>query len=136
MPSSYRIDTGTNTAYSRAWGTVTDDEFLAHQRAISADPRFRRDMRQLLDGRGITEVKVTIPGIHKLIAGNPYGKGARRALVSGSEVVYGMSRVFELGRVTPEDEFRVFRALDEALTWLGLPLGEPPASPADWSSES
>lgn len=121
MATSYRIDKEAGVVYSSASGIATDDEFLSHQRLLSRDPDFRPHFRQLLDGRAITELKVTAAGIRALIAGNPWGKGAKRALVTADDTAYGLARMFELGRPSPQDEFRVFRTIAEARDWLGLP---------------
>ncbi len=120
MATSYRIDKENGIVYSTATGVATDEEFLAHQRLLSRDPEFRPHYRQLLDGRGITELKVTPSGIRALIAGNPWGKGARRALVAADDTAFGLAKMFELGRRDPQDEFRVFRDINEARAWLGL----------------
>ena len=106
--------------FSSASGIATDDEFLTHQRLLARDPDFKPYFRQVLDGRGITSIKVTPAGIRALIAGNPWGKGARRALVAADETAFGLARMFELGRPDPQDEFRVFRSMAEAREWLGL----------------
>lgn len=121
MATSYRIDKENGVVYSSASGIATDEEFLSHQRLLSRDPDFRPDYRQLLDGRGITELRVTPEGIRALIAGNPWGKGARRALVAADDTAFGMARMYELGRPDPVDEFRVFRSIADAREWLGLP---------------
>ena len=106
--------------FSSASGVATDEEFLSHQRLLTRDPDFKPNYRQLLDGREITSVKVTPDGVRALIAGNPWGKGARRALVAADETAFGLARMFELGRPNPEDEFRVFRSMSEAREWLVL----------------
>ncbi|GJM44811.1 MAG: hypothetical protein DHS20C21_16530 [Gemmatimonadota bacterium] len=41
----------------------------------------------------------------------------RVAFVTGSDVDFGMSRVFEAYREDPQTEFRVFREYDEAVSW-------------------
>ncbi len=127
MATSYRIDKEAGVVYSSASGIATDEEFLSHQRLLSRDPDFRPHFRQLLDGREITELRVTPAGIRALIAGNPWGKGAKRALVAADDTAFGLARMFELGRPNPQDEFRVFRTIAEAREWLGLPLEELPS---------
>jgi hypothetical protein len=88
---------------------------------VSQDQDFHPGLSQLIDSRDVTESKATVDGIRALIAGNPYGKGSRRAFVASSDTIYGLARMFELARVGAEDEFRVFRSMDEARAWLGLP---------------
>ena len=134
MPASYRIDTELGIVFSFGTGTVTDEDLLNHQRSVSADPLFHPGLSQLVDGRGVTEVKATVHGIRALISGNPYGSGSKRAFVAPNDTIFGMARMFELGRVNAEDDFRVFRSMDPAREWLGLPpetapeQGTPPAA--------
>lgn len=101
---------------------VTDEDLLEHQRTLSRDPQFHPGLSQLIDSRGVTENAATTQGVRALIAGNPYGKGSRRAFVASSDAIFGMARMFELGRIGAEDEFRVFRSMDQARAWLGLPM--------------
>ena len=120
MATSYKIDKDLGVVYSTASGVATDGDLLAHQYQLSHDPDFQPYFRQLLDAREITSLNVTPEGIRALIAGNPWGNGARRALVAADETTFGMARMFELSRPNPQDEFRVFRTMDEARAWLGL----------------
>jgi len=120
MPWSYTINPKQGVVFTVASGVVTDEDIMAHQKALRTDPDFRPDMRQLIDFSPTTELKVTTQGIKQAVAGNPWGAGSRRALVAPNETIYGMARMFELGRVDPQDEFCVFRTMAEAREWLGL----------------
>ena len=128
MPATYRIDRELGIVFSRGWGDLTDEELVAHQRSLAVDADFLPNLSQLADAREVTEVHATAHGVHELIAGNPFGKGARRAFVAYNDTIFGLARMFELGRPSPQDEFRVFRSIDEARTWLGLPPENSPAS--------
>lgn len=121
MSTSYHIDMDLGVVYSTASGIVTDQELIEHQSALIKDPEFRPNMRQLLDTRAVSEIQVTPEGVRTIASHNPWRKGARRALVALNETAYGLGRMFELGRAHAEDEFRVFRTMDEARAWLGLP---------------
>jgi hypothetical protein len=50
----------------------------------------------------------------------PFGAGARRAIVVGSDVVYGMARMYQILRDTAPDHLEVFRDLASNVAWLGL----------------
>ena len=126
MPASYRIDTELGIVFSFGTGTVTDEDLLNHQESVGRDPLFHPGMSQLLDGRGVTDVKVTPQGVRSLISVNLYGKGSKRALVAPNDIIFGMARMYELSRIDAEDEFRVFRSIDQAREWLGLPPEDAP----------
>ena len=121
MSASYRIDTELGIVFSVGTGTVTDEDLVNHQESVSRDPLFHPGLSQLVDGRAVTEVKATPQGIRALISGNPYGHGSKRAFVAPNDTNNGLARMFELGRIDAEDEFRVFRSMDQAREWLGLP---------------
>jgi hypothetical protein len=120
MPSDYRIDRPRSLVISRSWGMVTDQDLLGHARALGRDPHFRSDMRQLYDFREVTIPNVGSATVLELANLSPFGVGARRACIVGSEVAFGMARMFQMLRDTARDEIQVFREAEPALEWLGL----------------
>lgn len=78
---------------------------------------------------------VTLDGIRTAGAVNPYGAGARRAAVASRDLIYGMSRMYQLSRPPSDDELEVFRELDPALAWLGLTGIELPEGLPEWASD-
>lgn len=120
MPTDYLIDLPRGLVISRAWGVLTDEELLARTRALAEDPRVRPDMRQLSDFREVTDLKVHGATIHAMVGLNPFGAGARRAVIVGSDASYGMARMYQLLQDTAPDSVDVFRELEPALEWLGL----------------
>ena len=51
MPASYRIDVRAGVVFSVFEGHVTNEELLAHQQRMSADPHFRSIMNHVIDAR-------------------------------------------------------------------------------------
>jgi hypothetical protein len=98
---------------------VTDRELLAHVRALTADPRFAPHFRQLADLRDVTDLQVAASIIREMVRLNPFGAGARRALVVTSDEVFGMARMYQLLTDESPDELQIFRKVDDALQWLG-----------------
>jgi hypothetical protein len=100
---------------------LTDRDIIAHARALAADALFAPRFCQLIDLRDVVLMDVTTAGIRQLVEANPFGAGARRAVVVGDDVVvYGMARMYELMRGETRDELEVFRDLDRGIQWLGL----------------
>lgn len=120
MPCAYTIDLTRSLVLSRGWNTVTDRELLAHVRTLTADPRFARNFRQLADLRDVTDVQVTAPTIREMARLNPFGPGARRAVVVTSDVVFGMARMYQILADESSDELQIFRNVDDALRWLWI----------------
>lgn len=120
MPGAYTIDLPRSLVLSRGWGVLTDRELLAHVRALTTDSRFAPHFRQLADLRDVTEVKFTASTIREMVRLNPFGAGARRALVVTSDELFGMARMYQLLTNESPDELRIFRKVDDALQWLGI----------------
>jgi hypothetical protein len=121
VPSAYTILPVHSLVITRGWGTLTDRDIIAHAPALAADALFAPRFCQLIDLRDIVLMDVTTAGIQQLVEANPFGAGARRAVVVGDDVVvYGMARVYELMRGETRDELDVFRDLDRGIQWLGL----------------
>ena len=120
MPSDYLIDLARGLVISRAWGVLTDDDLLGRARTLAHDPRIRPDMRQLSDFREITELKVHSATIREMVALSPFGTGARRAVIVGSDASYGMARMYQLLQDTTPESVDVYRELEPALAWLEL----------------
>lgn len=120
MPGAYTIDLPRSLVLSRGWGVLTDRELLAHVRALTTDSRFAPHFRQLADLRDVMEVKFTASTIREMVRLNPFGAGARRALVVTSDELFGMARMYQLLTDESPDELQIFRKMDDALQWLGI----------------
>ena len=102
------------------------------RKMLGADPRFRPDFAELDDYTRLTRVALDFAGVREAAAVNPYGSGARRAMVVGSDEAYGVARQYQQVRgEAPPDEIQIFRSLPQALSWLGytpdtLPAGTGP----------
>lgn len=119
MLGSYTILSDARFVYSRAWGILTDEELLEHADALRNDPRFDPSFSQLADSREMTDLAVSPQGVRTLATRNPFGKGAKRALVAPSLVAFGMARMFELVSHRSEDDIKVVKSMAEAKAWLG-----------------
>lgn len=120
MEATYRIDRDLRLVVSVALGDVTDEALLDHQRRLAADEDFEPDFRQLYDFRGATGLEATADGVRQLAENNPFGRGARRALVADNRAVYGMARMFQLMAEKGPDRVEVFDTVEAARKWLGL----------------
>ena len=119
MPVHYRIDRERHFVLTRGVGTLTDEDVLGHQRELRAEAGFESDMNQLIDLSQTERFELAAGTLRQIVAMNPFGKGSRRALVSPSDLAFGMSRMFEAFSDGSEQEVRVFRDMAEAREWLG-----------------
>lgn len=120
MPCAYTINLARSLVLSRGWGVVTDRELLAHVRALTADPRFARNFHQLINLRDVTDIQITVSCIREMVRLNPFGAGARRAVVVTNDVVFGMARMYQILSDESPDELQIFRKMDDALQWLWI----------------
>jgi hypothetical protein len=120
MPAGFVINEKRSIVLSRGWGVLTDRDVLAHVRALAADPRFKPRFAQLTDFRDVTRIEITNVVIGTVAELSPFGAGSRRAMVVGSEVAYGLARMFQLHRSNSPEDLLVFRDMAPALEWLGI----------------
>jgi hypothetical protein len=124
VPWSFTIDVERHVVYSRGWGDLTDEALLDHQGRLALDPGFQANFSQLIDFTGVTSVAaVTTGGVRAVAQRHLYGSDARRAIVAPDSAVFGLARMFETVRdlLGAKEQIRVFRNLEEARAWLGLP---------------
>jgi hypothetical protein len=121
VPAAYTIDTSRCLVLSRGWGVLTGEDLLSHVQALAADPRFVPTFHQLVELRDVTGALPTAAAIRQLVLHNPFREGSRRAVVVGSDLAYGLARMYEMMRANSPDLLEVFRDMDLALEWLGIP---------------
>ncbi len=133
MPATYRFDLPNRLVFSRAWGVLTGEEIKAHSRRLPTDPRFDPGFRQLQVYIDVEALSISDDDLRHIAGLNPWGAGARRAVVVTTPLQFALARQHEMLRVQAADEIQIFRDLPSALAWLGLPPGwrPPPPSPDD-----
>lgn len=104
-------------------GTVDDAELLGAYRSLLASPDYDPRVNDLVDMRPVTRFDVTGDAIRDLVrAFSPLDAAmvqTRLAIVAGSDLVFGMARMYELLRSDTPEDIRVFRDMDVARAWLG-----------------
>jgi hypothetical protein len=119
MPAFYKIDKEHRVVLSTASGVFDLAAALAHQDQLLADPDFDPSYSQLLDYSHVTEVKIDANDIRKLAERSVFWPCSRRAIYVTRDIEYGFARMFEMLRENAgEKGIRVFRILDDALTWI------------------
>ncbi|MDH3497054.1 MAG: hypothetical protein OER21_09835 [Gemmatimonadota bacterium] len=132
MPLSYRLLPEHDLIWTTATGVLTDGDVLEHKRRLVADPACHPNMRELSDIRPVSELQVTPNGVQLMAAMDSRDAAQlgdhHMALVANEDVVVGMARMYAAFTADHLPRVGVFRSLDEALRWLGLPADlRPPA---------
>jgi hypothetical protein len=120
MPVSYVIDAEQRLVRSRAWGVLSDEDLIAHYRAIAADPLFEPTFSQLGDLREVSEVTLSATIIRREATLLVFDRAARRALVASSDLAFGISRMYAQQAEAAPQNIDVFRDITEAERWLAL----------------
>jgi hypothetical protein len=126
MPGSYLIDLQQGLVFSRGWGVLTDGELHWHAETLGADPRFHSDLRQICSFLEVSETRVSPEGVRTLAQMNPFRRDSRRAVVVPSDLIFGLTRMFEAHTNSDHEQFRIFRTLGPAFEWVGVDTA------ADW----
>jgi hypothetical protein len=120
MPGGYIIDEECGIVLSRGWCEVTGEQMHMHARALASDRRFAPQYRQLVDLRAVTRADLPATAVWSLADDSPFGPGSRRAIVVGSNMMFGMARMFEMLRDGHKEAFLVSRDIDDAIDWLDI----------------
>lgn len=125
-PISFSYDAQRRCRTARFAGPITDRELLDAFERLLRDPAYDASLNDLIDLRDVTHMGVTSAGLHRLIAlydeRAADAHGTRNAIVAPTDVLYGVSRMFQTLRgECPPAEVEVFRSVDDAERWLAMP---------------
>ncbi len=130
MPYILKSDDALGCIFIRWSGTFSSEEGAAHYREIAGYESFQQGSHLFHDVR-LVDVDVPASEIHKVaVAASPKvdpNTVRKVAILTSSDLGFGMMRMLAMMRELPELVLNVFRDLEEAKAWLGLPadLGDP-----------
>ena len=130
MPYILKSDDVLGCIFIRWSGTFSSEEGAAYYREIAGYEGYQKGSHLFHDGR-LVNADVPSPEIHKVARGGPQNADpniARKvAILAPSDLGFGMMRMLALMREQPGLTLNVFRDLEEAKAWLGLPadIGDP-----------
>lgn len=120
MPVKQVVTQDLSLVVGRAWGVLTADELLVMPAVTRAHPDFRPHFRQLADFRDVAEFDFSGEDVRRMAGQIIYAPNARRVFIAGSDVSFGLGRMYQLLREVPDDGLCIVRDLAEALAWLDL----------------
>ena len=120
MPITHKIDVGRRIVLTRAFGIVTDSELFQYHTNLPSAPDFDPSFNLLSDFTEVTKWDVQSSTVHRIASIPLFGDSSLRAIVAGSDVIFGHVRMFLTLRDIDPNNLRVFRDLNEARKWLGL----------------
>ena len=126
MPIFHRVYTEHNLIVLVHMGRIPDEEFLEfYKKLYESDISIAR-MNHLVDLREADSSPRSSNVLHQFadfMQSSLEGltTGPKVAVVAPKDLSFGLARMYEAFADTIPWNFTVFRAIDEALTWLGLP---------------
>src|SRR6185312_17537361 len=96
MSITYKIDGNRRIVFTAMAGALSFRQLVAQAVALQSDPRFHSSFCELVDVRGVTESDLSFREMVELAQTiDPFSPAARRAIVAGSELMYGTSRMYQ-----------------------------------------
>ncbi len=130
MPYILKSEDALGCIFIRWCGTFSNVEGAAHYREIAGYESFQQGSNLFHDVR-LVDVDVPVSQIQSMAkAASPKMTATlvrKVAILTSSDLGFGMMRMLVLMRERPGLVLKVFRDLEEAKAWLGLPadLGDP-----------
>ncbi len=125
MGITHHIDVELGVIFLKVDGELRDENVGWWSDTILADPDYRPGMDRLADYSGVTKLSVTTGGLHRLAMAaqgfDPFRWGRRLAIVVSGETGFGVGRQYQGMRRSSPYEIRLFRSLEDAQEWLGIP---------------
>jgi hypothetical protein len=123
VPISFTYDPTAHRRIVTFRGAIHDRDLIEAYESLLGDPGYDSSVDDFIDLRNVTQMAVTSAGLHRLIAlfdeRDSPGYVTRSAILAPSDVLYGVSRMFQTMRGEDHpDELEVFRSLDETMYWL------------------
>ncbi len=120
MAISYQIDKSLGVVFVTMHGVVIGQDFVLHLQTLRDDPDIDPSYSQLFDLRDVTEIPVSSDEMKTIATYRVFDKESRSAVVAEADLIYAMSRMYELFSGADPDKIMVFRDMAEARRWLGL----------------
>lgn len=117
------FDSAARRRVARFVGDIEDEHILGTYARLAESPDYDYAADDLVDLTDVTRFDVTSDGLRQVMGffsgADQLGIHTRLAIVAPADVVYGVSRMYQMlrGDDVPE-EIAVFRDMDEAKAWL------------------
>ena len=124
MPLKYKIFSDLKIVYVRGTGKVTADEIMTTGSKIFANSEWINGFNILLDYREISELGVKTEDIENIVDQDKRNEylfdKSKCAIVADSDLVFGLSRMWEAYSEDTKIKAMVFRNIEDSLRWLGM----------------
>jgi len=105
-----------------AQGDITDEDLATCRADLVKNSLFHHGMKILADFRGVEKFSLSMDGVFQRVEGDrplePELKDSRQAVVTSSDLLFGMVRVYQARMSEIFEKIEVFRDIDKAEAWL------------------
>lgn len=126
MPIIYRIIPEQKISYIKAWGKISVDEIILEGARMFSEKEWENGFNILCDYREIIEVISKSEDIMEIVEhdkkNEPIFNKSKCAIVAKSDLIFGLSRMWEILSEDTKLTKMVFRDIKDAKRWLGLSL--------------
>ena len=128
MSVSYTYEEDTHYLYTKFYGVLTDADLQGHAQAVVDDPLIKGEIKEIVDLRDVESVEATTDSISEIINIDKLHidklSEQKTAIVAPRELLFGLSKIYEVLYELADAPARVkvFREINEARKWLGLPV--------------
>jgi len=121
MPVQFEIDKSKRLVMSTASYEVTFNDMKKHRDALLAHPDFNPEFDGVFHFTDTASLKMSSAEIREIAARTGFSKTSRRAIVAPTDMLFGMSRMYETyySMLEHPAQIHVFDNLEAALQWLG-----------------
>ena len=123
MAFSFEIDTERRVVLFTGAEVFSTEDMLTCVEQVASHPDFRPDFDHLVDMRAVTDFAPSAEDVKTRAKRDHEGKvlnASRIAIVSSSDIVFGMSRMYETLMDDASVTVRTFKEMESAKSWLGL----------------
>jgi hypothetical protein len=116
----YAIDTQLGLVVVSAAGAVDAAQLLALRQQIKVDADYDSKLSALVDLSGASSLDFTAAELRQLAGSTMTAPSARQAIVVGTDLGFGLGRMFETFSAVGghSENVQVFRSVAEARAWL------------------
>lgn len=124
MPILYRVIPDQKVAYIKASGKVNADEIMREGARMFAETDWENGFNILCDYRNITELDLRSEDINRIASRDrvhePIFDKSKCAVVAENDLIFGLSRMWEIVSEDTSLTTMIFRDIREAIDWLEM----------------
>jgi hypothetical protein len=118
MPITLSVDREKKVIYSSLHGVIQDAEFAGHAETIRAHPQFDAGFDEILDGRGVTDFRVSSATLAELAKKTIYSVTSIHVVIVPRGPLSALAKSFQTAAEQSRPKFFIVRTPEEAYECL------------------